>query len=169
MTKNGLLYGVCGIFLERAPAWRLVHSDKRAHLFYVGRDLSRVFVHLGFSARSDRDLFGQSVGWAPSLEVFKASLTRRESPPVRLRDGRLERIRALEKPRDFEYEELSFPTSSLARPLSGYRLEEATPEEIQAQMLADIDHYGLPYLCLMLERRFGQVLTPARLMRDVAQ
>jgi len=166
LTKNELLTDVSAAFLERAPAWRLVHSDKRMHTFYVGRDIAQVFVHLGFSARTDREVFGQSMGWAPSLEAFKASLSRRETPPVRLRDGRLERIRALEKPRDFDYEELSFPTSSLARPVSGYRAEESSPDEIHAQMLADIDQYGLPYLCLMLERRFGLMLTPAQLLRD---
>jgi hypothetical protein len=162
------LTGVFGAFLEGAPAWRLVHSDKRAHAFYVGRDIAQVFVHFGFSARTDREVFGQSVGWAPNLEAFKASLARRETPPLRLRDGRLKRIRILEKPRDFEYEELSFPTSSLVRPVSGYRAEESNPDEIKAQMLADINDYGLPYLCLMLERRFWLVFTPAQLMCDAA-
>jgi hypothetical protein len=87
---------------------------------------------------------------------------------VRLRDGRLERIHALEKTRDFEYEELSLPTSSLVRPVSGCRAEDASPSEIRVKMLADVDDDAFPYPCLMLGRRIGLVLTPAQLMGDAA-
>jgi hypothetical protein len=163
MTKNEFLLGVVQAFLRAHPRWDLVRSDKRRHAFYIGRSLGSVFVYLGFTARTDRDVFGQSVGWAPSREAFDAAFDRKENPPVRLRDGQLARIRTLERPRDFEHEELSFPTASLVRPISGFRLSDQKQEDISAQMLAEIDEYALPYLCLMIKARHGHEVTPYQL------
>lgn len=142
-------------FLADATAWSLVHKDLRKHTFFVGRTLPCVFVHLGFSARTDRDVFGQSVGWAPRLDAFLVSLNRREAPPIRLRDGRLVRLRGLAKPRDFDYDEMSFPTASLVRPISGYRGDEMSRAEMREQINSDIRDYAIPYLCLMLKLRHG--------------
>jgi hypothetical protein len=166
VTKNDFLSGVVSAFLDSHPGWTLVRSDKKRHAFYVARNVGPTFLHLGFTARTDRELFGQSVGWAPSREAFIAALERKENPPVRLRDGQLARIRTLEQPRDFEHEQLSFPTASLARPISGFRLSDQPHQGIREQMLAEIEEYALPYLCLMLNARHGLQVTPLQLSRE---
>lgn len=43
----------------------------------------------------------------------------------------------LQRPRDFEHEELAIPTSALVRPISGFPLSRATHDSIRKQMLQE--------------------------------
>lgn len=164
MKKNEFIGAVVNQFLAGHPKWMLVHSDKRSHHQVVGRVLgSAIFVYLDFSARTDRLVFGQGVGWSKSLDAYKAYLARTENEEHKFRDGSLRRLLTLEKPRDFQYEALDVSTSALCRPIGGFNAENLTLDQIKQDMLREIEEYALPYLCLMLKHRHGAVVTPEQL------
>lgn len=163
MAKQ-FLAKVVSDLLAKHPAWTRVHEDARHQHVAIGRSMGdRVFVYLDFSAMGKRDVVTQGVGWAPSEAVFRASLSRKETEPLRARDGSLARLGKLERPRDFEHEEMRVDTSSLCRPFGGFDLTEQTVEHAERQMLDEIDSYALPYLCMMLKARHGIELTPAQI------
>jgi len=164
MKKNEFLESVVEDFLAGHVRWGRVHSDRRSHYQVVGRALgSRVFVLLDFSARPDRDVFGQAVGWSENLKSFERYLARTTNEPLKERDGRLKKLMTLESPRDFQHTEMHVSTSSLCRPFGGFDARDMSLDKIKQDMLREIEEYALPYLCLMLKHRHGVVVTPEQL------
>jgi hypothetical protein len=164
MKRNEFLDSVAEAFLVGRVQWRRVHSEKRSHYQVVGRDTPYgVFLYTDFSARTDRPLFGQGVGWSKSFDSFKAYLSRTENEEHKPRDGSLRRLLTLENPRDFQYEELRISVSSLCRPIGGFDAINLSLDQIKQDMLREIEEYALPYLCLMLKHRHGVVVTPEQL------
>lgn len=164
MKKNEFIDLVVDAFLAGHPQWRRVYSDRRSHYEAVGRDTPfGVFIFLDFSARTDRLIFGQGVGWSKSLDSFKAYLARTENEEHKPRDGSLRRLLKLDNPRDFTYEHLHISTSELCRVIGGFDAKELSLEQIKADMLREVEEYALPYLCLMLKHRHGVVVTPEQL------
>lgn len=164
MKKNEFLDGVVAEFLDSHVQWKRVHNDRKGHYQVVGRVLGpEVFVFLDFSARSDRPVFGQAVGWSKTLDTFQSYLNRTTNAPDRERDGRLKKLLTLDNPRDFQYVDMHISTSSLCRPFGGFNAQELSLEQIKAGMLQEVEEYALPYLCLMLKHRHGVVVTPEEL------
>ena len=111
LKKNEFLEFVVGEFLADHPPWRQVRQNKRDYDISVGRTISNAcFVWLSFSCRPDRYWFGHSVGWNRSEDAYLYRRGLRENPPHYLRDGSLRRLRTIERPRDFENEEMSLST-----------------------------------------------------------
>lgn len=164
MKKNDFLDSVVEQFLGSHGQWAVVHNDKKSHYQVVGRTLaSKGFVYLDFSARTDRMIFGQGVGWSESLDKLREELKRTTNTPVKARDGSLRKLLTLEKPRDFAHAEMRISTSALCRPFGGFDASEQSLEQIKEGMLREIEEYALPYLCLMLKHRHGTVVTPEEL------
>lgn len=163
MTKNDFLRSVIARVLDAHQAWSLVYENGRRHRFVLARQLPDVLVYLDFEARPDNEVFGQGVGWTRDRQSLACVLEPSSNPVFKARDGRLARLRQLDHPRDFEHEELAIPTAALVRPISGFRLSQATHDSIREQMLKEIEDYALPYLCLMLKFRHGMEVTPEQL------
>jgi hypothetical protein len=164
MKKNEFICIVINMFIAGHTKWSRVNSEKRSHHQVVGRVLGQaVFVYLDFSARTDRLVYGQGVGWSKSLDSYKAYLARTENEEQKFRDGSLRRLLALESPRDFQYDAMDISTSALCRPIGGFNASELSLDQIKADMLREIEEYALPYLCLMLKHRHGVVVTPEQL------
>lgn len=90
MIKNDFFDSVVEQFLGGHGRWTMVYNDKKSHCQVVGRDIaSKLFVYLDFSARTDRMIFGQGVGWSESLDAFREELKRTTNAPVKARDGSL--------------------------------------------------------------------------------
>lgn len=167
MKKNEFLDSVVKSFLASHERWGLVHNDRRSHYQVVGRSLGpKTFVLLDFSARTDREVFGQAVGWSDSLESFERYLARTTNEPLKERDGRLKKLITLENPRDFQHGDMHVSTSSLCRPFGGFDARELSLDQIKQDMLREIEEYALPYLCLMLKHRHGVVVMPEQLGSD---
>ena len=162
MKKNEFLHYVASRVLGQQPAWSLVWEHKRWYTLIIGRQLPNVFVYIDLQARSDRDLFGQGVGWAPNLDLVIAERLKPKTPELKSTYPRLSAIREHATTSDFEFESLRRNVGSLARPFTKYELADSTPEALCEVMQRDIEDFALPYLTLMLAARHRiQVTTDA--------
>jgi hypothetical protein len=165
LTKNSFIQRLSEAFLEQHSAWRTIYRDKKSYFFVAGRQAgNNCLVFVDFSCRPDRYWFGHGVGWCPSLEYFLAWQARSENAPLYLRDGSLIRLQKLDKPRDFQQDEMRVTTGSLYKPFPEYRLEGSSPYDLQQLIETEINQYALPYLCMMLKARHSILTTP----RDLA-
>lgn len=166
VKKNDFIKYVAQAILSSHPMWRIVWEHKRWYTCVIGRELPRVCVFLSVEARPDRYWFGQGVGWAPSLEHLIGEVTALRNPDFKPTDGQLKRLLTLEAPRDFAHEYLNRNVGGLARPFAKYDLETVPAEALRTQMLADINEFAMPYLCLMLNARHNLNVTPQALATD---
>jgi hypothetical protein len=164
VKKTEFLEQAIARFLPAHPAWVELVKDKRGLYFAAGRELAgAALVYIDFSVRPDRFVAGHGVGWTTSTARFHASLKETVNRPFQPREGRLERVRSLENPRDFLYEEFRIPTAQLCKPFGGFDLTKESSDEVLATIATEIEEYALPYLCLMLLKRHSISVAPEQL------
>ena len=167
MTKTEFLDEAIKRFLGAHPGWAELTKEKRNLYYSAGREIDgRCLVFVDFSVRPDRFTVGHGVGWTKSRARFKDWRQERVNPPIQPRDGSLRRLLTLDDPRDFKYEELSISTSALCKPFGGFNVPELSVEQVFSSMATEARDYALPYLCLMLRKRFGLEMSPEQLAKE---
>jgi hypothetical protein len=156
VTKNEFIHLVADGFLAGHNGWSKVYEHRRHYKLAIGRSIpSACFVFIDLGCRPDYYRFGHGVGWCPSLTYFQEWKERRANPPDYPRNGRLKNLARIEKPLDFENEEMRVSTFSLDRPFADYDLEKSDETKLRALMLSEMEDIALPYLRMMLRARHG--------------
>lgn len=152
--KDRLVEFAAELFARMHPEWDRWPTPKNywfACAMFVQRKPECV-LRISYEANTKNDEFHIGVGWCESeAEIFESRATK----PHRPGDGHLARIRKLERSREFTYPDYSKPIGVLIRPgvAKSYSLTDDNKEEVAAEMLSDVEEYGLPYLDLMLAQK----------------
>jgi hypothetical protein len=156
VTKNEFINLVADGFLAEHSGWTKVYEHRRQYKLAIGRSFpSACFVFIDLACRPDYYRFSHGVGWCPSLAYFQEWQERRVNPPIYPRSGRLKNLASIEKPRDFENQEMRVCSFSLDRPFAEYDLERSDEVQLRRLMLSEMDEIALPYLRMMLHARHG--------------
>jgi hypothetical protein len=168
VKKIDFLDMVVSKFLELHPRWALIRRKNQGLSRYLGLEVpGKVLLLIDFSCRPDNMRVHHGVGWSPNMTVFVEGHKAVSSYP-KPRDGSLQRLRRLERPRDFEYDEMNVSIGLLNKPTDGFDISMEAAESIQAIMLQEINELAFPYLCMMLKARHGIDVTPSELANLVA-
>lgn len=148
----------------RLPFFGEQFAEKDGKHITIGREIdSKIFVFLDFYGGYHRRTVGHGVGWAPCFADYVAWQDRRLNDPIQPYDGSLRRLMRLDMPRDFGYTEVHRPTSSLYLPMQVLDMDKDEPDSLQKLMVSEVEAYALPYILLMLKKRFGLCLSATQL------
>lgn len=163
MKKNDFLDAVASAFLERHPHWELIREDRRAYKRYLGLQVPKAcLLYIDFSFRPDNMNAYHGVGWSTDKAKFLNDIAHSMRLP-KPRDGSLHRLRKLDKPRDFTYDDMDVSISLLHKPFDGFDLATEAAEVVQEKMLKEIEDFAFPYLCMMLKHRHQLEIAPTQL------
>lgn len=170
MTKNEFINLVADGFLVGHRGWGKVYEHRRHYKLAIGREIPLgCFVFIDLACRPDYYRFGHGVGWCPSLAYFLEWQERRVNPPIYPRNGRLKNLERLEKPLDFENDEMRVSTFSLHSPFADYDLEKSDEIRLRRLMLSEMEDYALPYLRMMLRARHGLEVSQNEIGQAIAE